>query len=195
MEKKEMRQNMRQFLLSLTYEQYKARSLAIAKQLFQEPSIIEGKTIAVTMSNRPEVDTIAIIEELWRLGKRVAVPKCKPATKEMAFYEIDGFFQTERAYMDILEPRTDIAALVPKEDLDVIIVPGIVFDHRGYRIGYGGGYYDRYLQGFSGTLISLAFNEQITECVPNECYDLPVHTILTEEIRIDCKSNRKELSS
>ena len=73
----------------------KYRSLAIAKQLMQEPSIIEGKTIAVTMSNKPEVDTIAIIEELWRRGKRVVVPKCTPATRAMTFYEINGFFQTE----------------------------------------------------------------------------------------------------
>lgn len=195
MDKKQIRQNIRQFLQSLSYEEYKERSLIIAKRLFKEPSIIKGKTIAITMSNRPEVDTAAIVEELWRLGKRVVVPKCEPAKKKMEFFEIDGFFQLERVYMDILEPIEELSDLVQREEIDVIIVPGIVFDPLGYRIGFGGGYYDRYLPGFSGSLISLAFHEQLIECVPKECHDLPVHTILTEKNRIDCEINRKEHSS
>ena len=194
MEKKQLREQTRERLHSLSYDEYKVRSLAIAKQLMQEPSIIEGKTIAVTMSNKPEVDTIAIIEELWRHGKRVVVPKCTPATRAMAFYEIDGFFQTERAYMDILEPIEDMTERVEKEDIDVIIVPGIVFDKKGYRIGYGGGYYDRYIPGFTGQLLSLAFEQQLINDVPREQHDVPVHILITENSRIHCEANREELS-
>ena len=65
--------------------------------------------------------------------------------------------------MDILEPIEDMTERVEKEDIDVIIVPGIVFDKKGYRIGYGGGYYDRYIPGFTGQLLSLAFEQQLIE--------------------------------
>ena len=195
MKKKQIRAEIRESLAKITYEDYKERSLAIGKRLLQEPSIIEGKTIAITMSNRPEVDTTAIIEEFWRRGKRVVVPKCEPLTKKMEFYEIDGFFQLERVYKDILEPIVDLTESVTKDEIDVIIVPGIVFDPCGYRIGFGGGYYDRFLQGFDGTRIAMAFNEQLVPDVPKECHDLPVHTIITELMRVDCTRNRKEHSS
>lgn len=186
MEKKQLRSDVRASLQQIGYSEYKERSMAIGRLLFQEPSIIEGKTIAVTMSNRPEVDTTMIIEELWRQGKRVCVPKCTPKTREMAFYEIDGFFQTERSYMDILEPIEEMTELVSKDEIDVIIVPGIVFDPKGYRIGYGGGYYDRFIPGFNGELISIAFEEQVIEQVPYECHDIPVHSIVTDKKRIRC---------
>ncbi|WP_342472601.1 5-formyltetrahydrofolate cyclo-ligase [Metasolibacillus sp. FSL H7-0170] len=192
MDKKQIRQEVRSKLNAISDIDYRERSFAIGKQLMQQPSIIEGKTIAVTISTKPEVDTIAIIEALWQQGKTVAVPKCHPKTREMTFYAIEGFFQLETVYMDLREPIPTITELIERDTIDAIIVPGIVFDKKGYRIGYGGGYYDRYLPGYQGTLLALAFSEQLAEHVPTEAHDVPVHTIITETGYIHCTANREE---
>lgn len=188
MDKQAMRQQMWELLTTISYGDYKERSQVIGRKLLQEPSIKEGKTIAITMSNKPEVDTTMIIEALWQLGKRVCIPKCGPA-RTMDFYEIDGFFQTERSKMNILEPVPELTQLVAKCELDVIIVPGIVFDTSGYRIGFGGGYYDRFLADYTGKTIALAFDEQIVTHVPKDMYDLPVERIVTDKNAYTTKMN------
>lgn len=185
MDKKQLRQTIRHSLKKLTIDQYYQKSDFIRKRFLNEP-YIEGNTIALTISNYPEVDTIKIIEKLWSLGKRVAVPRCLPKTREMNFYIIDNFEQLETVYMDLKEPIPEKTELIPPDLIDVIVVPGIVYDENGYRVGYGGGYYDRYLQNYNGTLVSLAFNEQIVNLVPKESHDIPVQFIITETNRIDC---------
>lgn len=192
MDKKLLRNEVKHSLQEIDAEQFKLSSLHIKKNLMREPSIIKGKTIAITISNKREVDTKEIIETLWKLKKKVVVPKCKPGDRTMNFYEIENFNQLENVYMDLQEPKPECTVLVPPENIDCIIVPGIVFDRSGYRIGYGGGYYDRYLNGFKGMLISLAFDIQVKESVPTESFDIPVDVIITESARIDCAKNRKE---
>lgn len=191
MNKKLLRNQVRHSLQEMDSEQFKLSSLHIKRKLFKEPSVLEGKTIAITISNKQEVDTKEIIESLWILKKKVVVPKCNPVDRSMNFYEIENFNQLENVYMDLLEPNPECTKLVPSENIDCIIVPGIVFDIKGYRIGYGGGYYDRYLSQFKGILISLAFNIQIRKNVPVEDFDIPVDLILTETDRIDCMKNRR----
>lgn len=192
MDKKLLRNQVRHSLQEIDSEQFKLSSLHIKENLFREPSIIKGKTIAITIANKREVDTREIIETLWELKKKVVVPKCNPMNRSMNFYEIENFTQLENVYMDLQEPKPECTKLVPREKIDCIIVPGIVFDKKGYRIGYGGGYYDRYLAQYKGMLISLAFNIQVTESVPVESYDIPVDLLITETERIDCAENRKE---
>ncbi|MGN7479413.1 5-formyltetrahydrofolate cyclo-ligase [Solibacillus silvestris] len=187
MEKREYRKQVQEKLAEMTHQTYRERSLNIAKQLLQEPSIQKANTIAITLSNQPEVDTTFIIEQLWKLNKQVAIPKCDPTNRSMQFYKIDSFAETERAFKNILEPIPEITEPAAKEELDVIIVPGVVFDRRGYRIGFGGGYYDRYLAGFNGKRISLSFKEQLLNNIPRESHDLPVHIILTDKERIICE--------
>ncbi|MEK4426174.1 5-formyltetrahydrofolate cyclo-ligase [Solibacillus sp. FSL K6-1523] len=185
MEKKQLRIRVIQQLNQMSTSDYRNRSLVIAKKLFDEQVIRNAKTIAITISNQPEVDTTAIIEQLWQLGKRVVVPKCEPADRTMAFYAINSFMQTERVFKNILEPIPAQTELVEKNKIDVIIVPGVIFDNSGYRIGFGGGYYDRYLPSFQGELISLAFEEQLMDQIPKEPHDIPIHILITDKGRLN----------
>ena len=189
MNKKEMRKKVNTTLTEITIEQHRDFSENIKKRLLREKSIKEAKTIALTISKYPEVDTLNIIEELWGLGKKVVVPKCDPSDRSMTFYAITSFEQLETVYMDLKEPIIELTQMVNRHEIDVIIVPGIVYDFRGFRIGYGGGYYDRYLKNYDGTLISLAFTVQLTHQVPKEAHDIPVDIIITEQDRIDCLRN------
>ncbi len=192
MDKRTYRLNVQQQLEKMTYLEYCNRSQHLGKLLLNQDAIKEANTIAITLSNRPEVDTTFIIEQLWKMNKRVVVPKCTPEDRSMKFYAIESFAQTERAYKNILEPIPKYTELVEKEHIDTIVVPGVVFDPEGYRIGFGGGYYDRYLKDFEGTKISLAFNEQLVNRVPRASHDLPVHILITETERIVCELSSEE---
>ena len=186
-----IRNDMRQQLKRMDEETYFQRSRLILQRLLQEPSIIKGKTIAVTMSRFPEVETREMIKALWGLKKIVAVPKCEPKTHEMDFYTITSFDQLEMVYLNIEEPKTSGTTYISKQEIDVIIVPGVVFNEVGYRVGFGGGYYDRYLSAFSGEKMSIAFDEQIVDAVPTEAHDIPVNIILTDKRRIHCATIRE----
>ena len=192
MDKKELRNQVKGALSQLSDEQYKGMSKQITDQLLKEETIKNAYTIAVTLSNKPEVDTYLLIEELWKGNKKVVVPKCNPKDRTMQFYKINSFNQLEKVYMNLKEPIVEITQLVNSDEIDVILVPGVVYDFDGYRIGFGGGYYDRYLVNYSGTLISLAFNIQLIEKVPRESHDIPVNLIITENKRIECGKKRKE---
>ncbi|MGE7951674.1 5-formyltetrahydrofolate cyclo-ligase [Lysinibacillus xylanilyticus] len=191
MNKTTLRNEVREALSKMSEAAYQDRSFIVAKNVLQEPYIIEANTIGITISNKPEVDTIQLIEELWQLGKKVAVPKCNPKTREMTFYAIDSFAQLETVYMHLREPIPEKCEFVDANEMDVILVPGVVFDKFGYRIGYGGGYYDRYVLNCSkGKLVSLLFDEQLYEQVPTDAHDCPVDIIVTPTKRIDCVTQR-----
>lgn len=190
MDKSTLRNEVREALSKMTAATYRNQSFAVAKKVLQETYIIEANTIGITISNMPEVDTIHLIEALWRMGKKIAVPKCDPKTREMTFYAIESFAQLETVYMHLREPIPEVCEFVDANEMDVILVPGVVFDHRGYRVGYGGGYYDRYVLNYSGKLMSLVFDEQLRKQVPTEAHDCPVDLIVTPTKRIDCKVQR-----
>ena len=184
MDKVQQRYETRQLLLNMSLEDYGEKSRTICDALLQEPSIIEGKTIAMTISVFPEVDTRDIISQLWTMDKRVVVPKCNFKTKEMLFYNITNFDELVTAPMGLFEPNHLITSSIEHKHIDVCIVPGIVFDQRGYRIGYGGGYYDRFLPHFCGKKISIAFDEQLVNEVPFESHDIPIDLLITDKYRI-----------
>lgn len=192
MDKKKLRNQVKLALSKLTDLQYNRYSKDITDHLLTEDAIKNSDTIAVTLSNKPEVNTYKLIEELWDGNKRVVVPKCNPKDRSMQFYEIHNFNQLETVYMNLREPIVEKTLQVNSEEIDVMLVPGVVYDLDGYRIGFGGGYYDRYLVNYSGMLISLAFDIQLIEKVPRESHDLPVDLIITETRRIECGMNRKE---
>lgn len=155
-------------------------SIVMAQEAYQK-----AKTIGVTLSRFPEVDTIPLIKAAWADGKQVAVPKCIQSTHEMDFRRLTSFDELETVYMDLQEPIVDQTVSVEQADIDLQIVPGVVYSLDGYRIGFGGGYYDRYLSTFKGTTISLAFSCQLKETVPFEQHDIPVQMIITEAKKIN----------
>lgn len=192
MEKKALRKSIQQQLKALPIHIYDADSIRIHDRLIALPEFQRAQIIGVTISAFPEVETRQLIERMWQLGKQVAVPRCKPKTHEMDFYIFTSFEQLEKVYMELLEPVPVLTIAVAPSDIDLMIVPGIVFDELGYRIGYGGGYYDRYLPTFKGATVALCFSSQIVAKVPKDSYDYPIDRIVTEEAIIHCADIRKE---
>lgn len=139
----------------------------------------KAHTIGITISQGLEWDTKPIIEKAWEDGKSVAVPKCL-ANKQMAFYLLDHFQQLEKGLYNIPEPNPDKTKKVEKKEIDLLIVPGVAYDIKGFRIGFGGGYYDRFLVDFPNETISILSHIQLTEQIPIESFDIPVRHIVTE---------------
>lgn len=180
-EKKYLRQQLKENLSSLSKPLYEDYSHKAAELLYQDNDWLDAKVIGVTISKRPEVDTIPIIKKAWEEGKKVVVPKCYPDEKKMIFRFLSDFSQLESVFYGLLEPIVEKTAEAAPEEIDLLIVPGLGYTMEGYRIGFGGGYYDRYLTSFHGKNLSLAFNLQIIPPFPIEEYDLPISKIITNE--------------
>jgi len=168
-------------LTELSDKEYQQLSKEIHKHLFSFSKWNKANTVAVTVSRGREVDTFPIIKQAWTEKKTVVVPKCDPGTNTMEFRSITSFDQLEKVFYGLKEPILSETSAVKNSVIDLILVPGICFDKNGYRIGYGGGYYDRYLVDYKNDTVSLAFSCQVTDEVPREAHDVPVSTLITEQ--------------
>lgn len=133
------------------------------------------------MSKRDEVDTVPLIQKAWEDHKKIAIPKADSMAKTMDFRIIHSFEEVVEAFAGIREPILEKTQTIAPEEIDLLIVPGLVFDKKGYRIGFGGGFYDRYLVHYTGKTASLAFDFQVMEEIPTESFDLSVQMIVTHE--------------
>lgn len=152
----------------------------IAERLFNLHIYQKAKTVGIYLAFAFEYDTALIIERALADGKRVVVPKTYPKGK-MIFvaYEKNQLVKTS---FGLLEPVSDKEVI--KSDIDLIVVPGVVFNKQGYRIGYGAGYYDRYLADYSGQTISLIYPSQLSYFEPED-HDIAVKGLLYEDYKTD----------
>ncbi|MBM7569665.1 5-formyltetrahydrofolate cyclo-ligase [Aquibacillus albus] len=179
--KEKLRSETLQILREISEEEKEQVERNIGRHLVHSECWEKAKTIGVTISTNNEWDTRKLIEAAWTQKKRVCVPKCFPKDKRMVFYELHTFEDLETVYHHLLEPKPNGDFIVTKNQIDLMIVPGIVFDYKGFRIGYGGGYYDRYLANYEGTTVSLAIQDQIVEELPTENHDIKVDYIITDQ--------------
>ncbi|EKN66268.1 5-formyltetrahydrofolate cyclo-ligase [Neobacillus bataviensis LMG 21833] len=185
-DKNTFRNQVKESLTGLTKPLYEDFSYKIAGRLFQDEDFKKATVIGITVSKQPEVDTYQIIRKAWELGKQVAVPKCHPKERKLSFRTLTEFSQLESVYYGLLEPIEALTTEVTANQIDLLIVPGLAYTIEGYRLGFGGGYYDRYLPGFAGKTLSLAFDNQMIPNFPVEDHDIPVSKIITnrETIKI-----------
>jgi 5-formyltetrahydrofolate cyclo-ligase len=186
LDKKEWRKKMKNTLSSLTKQEYEQYSYLISKALFSTKEWQEANVVGVTVSIPPEVDTWQLIREAWNQKKKVAVPKCIPSEKRLQFRRLNSFLELETVFYGLLEPIPERTAKIAPEEMDLLLVPGLAFMNNGYRLGFGGGYYDRFLEQYRGDTLSLAFSCQIVSQLPVEEHDIPVQKIITEERIIEC---------
>ena len=178
MEKKEVRQKVLGQLHQLRGkpELKKEQEDILYQQLFQSHLWQRAQTIGITLSTSLELDTSPIIKKAWKQKKQVAVPKVL-SKKEMTFIKINVGTKYEESSFGIREPLTN--DIINKEGLDMLIVPGVAFRLDGYRVGFGGGFYDRYLVDYPGETCSLVLPEQLGFQWETMDYDVPVTTLFT----------------
>jgi 5-formyltetrahydrofolate cyclo-ligase len=165
-------------------QERKKRSAAITEKVLQLKEFQAAQTIFAYVSFRSEVSTEQLIIQSLSLGKRIAVPLTITENFLLKPYLIsDPEKDLSPGYCDIPEPDPTRLQSVSPVDIDLIILPGSVFDPCGGRLGYGGGYYDRFisLQAPQALRVGVAFEEQVVSVVPVEEHDQPVHILVTEE--------------
>ena len=151
--------------------------LALTERLLQHPFYQEAKIIATYLSFSHEFQTQGLIEKALRDGKKVLIPKTYPKGRmDFVVYHPQQLVKTS---FGLLEPQGDLE-VVDASQIDLIHVPGLAFTTEGYRIGYGGGYYDRYLEHFSGHTLSTVYPCQIQNFI-SEKHDIPVEEVLIDE--------------
>ncbi|MFX3623827.1 MAG: 5-formyltetrahydrofolate cyclo-ligase [Ectobacillus sp.] len=185
-EKAALRKKMLDKISSFSVKQKEIWSAQIASRLYELEEWKAACTIGVTISMAHEVDTYHIIKHAWKEGKNVAVPKCHRETRMMTFHVIQDFTQLETVYMNLKEPIPEQTLKVAPSAIDLLIVPGIAFTNKGERLGYGGGYYDRFLSRYTGNTVALAFSFQVVPKVPMKAYDRCVQKLITEQGVIGC---------
>lgn len=181
--KKLMRDSIIKKRSELKREEVIEKSNAIKTRLFQLSEFIDSKVILFYVSFRNEVDTIDMISECLNSGKRVIVPVVVPGNKNLLLSELRSIDELSPGNYGILEPDKSFIRPVSEEVIEIVIVPGVAFDKNRYRLGYGGGYYDRLIKKLPENCMTagLAFETQIVEEVPKEEYDMMVDMIITEE--------------
>ncbi len=161
------------------------KSLIIQKKLLELDVVKRAKNIFIYVNFRSEVKTTYAIEKILMENKKVTVPLTLVEQKRMDAVQIDNLKEDlEPGYCGILEPTVERAAryVFPPEKIDVVVIPGSVFDMRGGRFGYGGGYYDRFLERIPKAIrIGLAFDLQIVQEVPLQSHDEIIDCILSEK--------------
>ncbi|GGB29321.1 5-formyltetrahydrofolate cyclo-ligase [Virgibacillus dakarensis] len=180
MNKPELRQSIITYLKQLSTVEKQTIEKKLASYLITLDTWKQAKTVGITISQQLEWDTKPIIETAWEEGKTVCVPKCLPKEKKLIFYEFYTYNQLETVYYHLLEPKPDESIEVEKDNIDLLLVPGLLFDKKGYRIGFGGGYYDRFLSDFPNQTVSITSERQVVDQLPKESFDIPVSRILTE---------------
>lgn len=175
--------------LRAKYRQYRTQMPAyvkaqkdgrIARRFCSLNAYARAKLLLCYVSTPIEVNTKEIIEWALSMGKRVAVPYCHPQTTTMDFYEIHSFEDLEPRTFGVLEPIVERCTLVTDFSDSIAVIPGLCFDSYGYRLGYGKGYYDRFLHGYQGEKIGICYQKCTRTELIHGRYDVAVDLLVTE---------------
>jgi 5-formyltetrahydrofolate cyclo-ligase len=163
-------------------ERAKASSL-IRQRIFQHPAWKKSSTILCYVSFGSEVDTHALLQEAIRFKKHMVVPLHDPAKVGTFISELRRFGDLGPSHRGVLQLLPEAHHLVDPATIELALIPGIAFDRKGGRVGFGGGYFDRLLPGMTqATFMALAFESQLTkDAIPLEAHDVRMHTIVTEK--------------
>ena len=175
--KAELRKQVLQEMKGLSQKQKQVMDRALTERFLNHPFYQEAKTIATYLSFPHEFQTQELIERALKDGKKVLIPKTYSKGR-MDFVVYDPQ-QLKKTSFGLLEPQGDLEVVDPSQ-IDLIHVPGLAFTTEGYRIGYGGGYYDRYLENFAGHSLSTIYPCQVQE-FNSEDHDIPVQEVLIYE--------------
>ncbi len=171
----------------LTGEERERKSSIIQSRLLSVHDVRNALHINVYGAFRNEVSTDSVIDAALGSGKTVSVPVADFSTMQMSMSRITGRQMLVPNRYGIPEPKQEDLTPVAIDDIDVVIVPGTVFSETGWRLGYGKGFYDRFLAGYSGMTIGLAYEFQVVHDLPHDPrHDRPVHAIITEKRVIGC---------
>ena len=175
-DKRGLRKLVKEYYVTETDRSQSDRQLA--QRFLALPQVREACSILLFYGVGTEPDTRPILDALFQSGKQVSLPHCLPGNQMEARLYRGPEHCVTGAY-DIVEPDEG-SPVMPRDRIDLILVPDLLCDRRGYRLGHGAGYYDRYLVGFTGFTVALCRDALLRDAIPTDQYDIPMDLILTE---------------
>ena len=175
MKKELLRQQLREKRNLLSEKESKSQK--IINRLLDTEMFRDAEVIMLYRSAKGEVDTDALWDACKKMGKVCVFPKCV-SDSEMIGVMAQEPMDFKKSSFGIMEPVSE--QVFPKELIDLIVVPALGYDQHNFRMGYGGGYYDRYLEDFYGTTVGLCFEELLVETVCPGVWDVPVTYVVTQ---------------
>lgn len=175
MNKQELRKAIREKKRAMSAEQIQEKSRVLTEKFLSSDAYRAAKTIYGYLPYNQEVRTVALLEQALRDGKRVAVPKCYG--DEMRFIYMTDLTAVEKGYAGIPEPIADEP--VADDETALVLMPGMAFDEAGHRIGYGGGFYDKFLaKEPDHPTLALCYDFQVLPHLQTEEFDIPVDSVI-----------------
>lgn len=178
-DKASLRKAFLQYRSFLSPQDKSAFDTNISVQILCNETYLSAQTVFCYVSLPQEINTVGILADAARRGKRIAVPRCRK-NGEMDFCIVSSRNDLVPGVFGIPEPKESCSICVPHPD-DLCIVPCLAADKRGFRLGYGGGYYDRYLAAHPTNTIGLCYSACITQTLPAEQFDVPLQMIVTDK--------------
>ncbi len=184
LDKRTLRKDMLKKRNSMTSHEVESQSKIIISKLVNLDEFKSSENIMIYLSYKNEVDTNLLLDICLEESKKVIVPLCIEGENRMIPCEIkDPKKELQENSMGIKEPHKELAREVNVKSIDLVIVPGVVFDLKGNRIGFGGGYYDRFLKlATNAKSIALCYDYQIIDnYIPAEDFDISMEKVITEK--------------
>lgn len=183
--KQQYRQEVKEWRSSISPDRKRELDERILSRLLGLREYTSCNTILTYVSKPIEVDTAGLIMRAWEDGKQVAVPRCVSGSRSMEFYYVTSFDDLAPQTFGVLEPIPGCRRL-DRYQGSVCLVPALAYDRSGYRLGYGSGYYDRFLSGYDGLKIGVVYSENLNRRLWHGRYDIPVDLIVTEKRLYTC---------
>ncbi len=168
---------------ALSEDERASRSAKICNTAISLVSFKHADIVLLYAPIKSEIDVMQIATVALEKGKRVAFPRCDKETRTMKFHFITSFDDFEIGAYGIREPRAELPIYAPESTSGsaVCFLPGLAFDVYGYRLGYGKGYYDKFLNIYNGCTIGVTYTELIHPSLPKGKFDVPCNIMLTEK--------------
>ena len=179
LEKTLLRVNIRKQLTGMSISKMREGDAALFQTLLSLPQVQQAKTICLFWGiTGLEPDTSRLVPQLLEMGKQICLPRIiSDFGMEVRQYTPDCAM--DRTSFGIWEPTLD-CPLVEKNQVDLVIVPALCYDRNGFRLGYGGGHYDRWLADYTGLTVGMCRDSILQDAVPTEPHDKPVQVVVTE---------------
>lgn len=190
MNKQSVRKEILEKRKSMSKDEAVSKSNDVTKFLLSTDAYKNANTIMAYIDFRNEVNTEKLIKKAIEDGKKIVIPISIVETRQLVLSElIDYDNELESGAYGILEPKKEFIRETDPKSVDLVLIPGVAFDRRGFRIGYGAGYYDRFLERVRPDVskIALAFDLQMVPFAYEDSHDVPVDMVITESEIINCE--------
>ncbi len=181
-EKKQLREELLALRKEISNDERKEAEAAVVMKLLSLASFRFAETVLLYYPIKGELNVLPLADAAIKAGKKVAFPLCDTESSTMTYHLVSDLSELKEGSYGIPEPPLELPVYTPSKDKnDLIIIPAVCFDRHGYRVGYGKGYYDRYLNDFGGTSVGVTFDKLLRSAVPRGRFDKHVSLIVTEK--------------